>query len=204
MTDLSTEEAVALRKLLTSLSETNTSHDDEGVEDVSPFEKVDMIVERLADLEERVDDLEAENDDLRDELADTRSKATAAVTMLASGDEDESKTELAKRLTRNMLVVRAAKGAAGQDRPVTVGDIQTRAEEVEGVELAWSIVDRAWSNLCEEWPQFHETSKGGNQALSIRPSNVTEALATIVQADLGRDDLTKRFVGETTEEGVEA
>jgi len=173
---------------------------------------VDRMDDRLSNLQQivfedlrpTVQELEAENKQLREELNDTRSKATAAVTMLASGDGDESKTELAKRLTRNMLVVRAAKGAAGQDRPVTVGDIQTRAEEVEGVELAWSIVDRAWGNLREEWPQFHETGKNGHQALSIRPSNVTEALATVVQADLGRDDLTKRFVGETTEEGVEA
>ncbi len=170
------------------------------------IEKRKALEETVDEQADRVDELEAANEELRAELEDVGTKATAAVRMLTESDSDESKTEYAKRLTRNMLISRAASNTTGTRRAVTIATIQERAEESETgpSEVAWAIVDRAWDQLCDKWEAFYGTTKEGQNALNVRPSQVTEPLATIVQTDLGREGLAKRFVDEKGEEGEES
>lgn len=166
---------------------------------------IDVLVDRVNELEERLDamaQVQQRLDTLEERVEDVDATAQGAYTQATGGNSGErSKTEIAKDLTRNLLIVKAANGAPAQDRPVTIADIQQRGEE-RGHDLAWAIVDRAWRQLREEWPQFHETSKHGNKALSIRPSKVTKPLAKTVEQDLERSDLAKRFVGGNGGEGA--
>jgi len=145
----------------------------------------------------RLDDIEAENQRLRDDLADATATAQGAYKAANAGRHgDKSKCQLARDLTRNVLVQRAAGNSAAQDRKVTIAKVQELAEDGHGVDLKWQTVRDAWDSLQEDWPQFYETAKDGSQALSVRPSNVTPALAKAVQADLEGDGLAKSFVGD--------
>jgi len=157
---------------------------------------VHTSIEKRKALEDRVEELEAENARLRDQLEDVDRVADQAMTVASRGHDPDSrsKTAVAKHLTRNELVRRCATGGAAQDRPVTISKVQEMANPEH--ELAWAIVDRAWSKLREEWPAFRETMKDGQKALTLKPSDVSESLARTVERDLGRDDLAKRFVGE--------
>ena len=155
---------------------------------------VDVLVERVNELEDDLDTLREEAPDT-DRVAAVESDAKAALRAATAGGEGKSKTEIAKELTRDLLVVRAAKGATGRDRPVTVSKVQDKAAPEH--DLKWSLVDHAWNSLVEEWPQFYETQKNGNKALSVRTDQITPALVRTVETSLDRDDLTKRFVGDS-------
>lgn len=150
--------------------------------------------DRLLDVVEANERLRAENQGLKQRLDSLEATAEQAMTIASRGQasDDRSKTAHAKHLTRNTLVVRAANDA--QDKAVTIPDIQHKAEPE--VDCQWQVVKNAWDQLQEEWPQFYETVSNGRKALSIRGSHVTKALARAVEHDLGRDDLTKRLVGE--------
>lgn len=163
---------------------------------------VHVQIEKRKALEDRVDHLEEQNQQLRDRLDDLEATAQGAYTVANQGTgEKRSKTQVARDLSRNLLVVKVANDCPAADRPVTINDVQEKAKPEH--ELAWAIVDRAWSKLREDWPQFYETTHDGAKALSIRPDEVTAALAKVVQTDLGRDDLAKRFVGDESKGGVE-
>jgi len=160
------------------------------------IEKRKELADRVEELADRVDDLEAENEQLRERLDEVDATAKGAIHAANDDSSDKSKTQIAADITRNLLVTRAATGNTAGDRKVTVGKIQEQAKPEH--QLAWSIVDRAWSQLCEQWPQFYETTKDGQQALNVRADEVSPALAQVVQTHLGRDDLAKRFVGENS------
>ena len=152
----------------------------------------------ISALTDRIDALETENQRLRDELADVRTTSQTALQAAAGEDSEKTQTQVATDLTRNWLIVKAANATPAADRPVTIPEVQDRAE-THGHDLKWQTVRNGWDALCSEWPQFYETTKNGDQALSLRPSKVTPPLAKVAQVDLGRDDLTKRFVGESGE-----
>ena len=159
--------------------------------------------ERILEVVETNERLRAENQQLKDRLDEIEATAEQAMSVASRGHDPDarSKTEVAKHLTRNTLVTRAANNTAGTDLPLTIGDVQEKAEPEH--DLKWQIVRNAWDDLKEEWPQFHETTSDGSQAMSIRQSHITKALARAVELDLGRTDLAKRFVGDETEEGRE-
>jgi len=151
--------------------------------------------ERVDDLADRVEDLETENERLREELAEAEATTKAAFRAAKQGqDADKTQTQVAHDHTRNLLVTRALNGATGTDRPVTVAQVREKAKPEYN--LNWQTVRNAWDNLLDDWPQFYETVKDGDQAISVRTSDVTLPLVKLVQADLERDDLTNRFVGE--------
>lgn len=155
--------------------------------------KVDALVDR-------VDELEAENERLREQNAELESKTKAALRSAhTDATGEKSKTQVAVDMTRNILVTKVANGCGSSDRPVTISRIQDKASP--DYQLAWSLVDNAWGNLQEQWPQFYETKKNGQKALSVRPDEISPSLAYAVQTDLGRDDLAKRFVGDKGEGG---
>lgn len=155
--------------------------------------RVQSIERTRKPIVERIEALEAENDRLRERLDTTEATAQGAI-RAARDTGSRSKTQLAADITRNVLVTRAAQGGPAAGRKVTIRDIQDKAEPDH--QLAWAIVDRAWSTLREQWPQFYETTKDGQKALNIRADEITPALAMTVQTDLGRDDVAKPFVGD--------
>jgi len=151
-------------------------------------------LDRLADTNEQ---LREENAQLRERLDSVEATAEQAMSVASRGHnpDSRSKTEHAKAISRNLLVQRAAKGSS-PELPITTSKVADVAK-ADGVDLKWQVIKNAWGQLCEEWPQFYETTKDGHQALSIRSSDVTQALARAVEHDLGRDDLAKRFVGQS-------
>jgi len=159
---------------------------------------IDVLVDRVNDLETQLDelgDVAGRQDRLADRFDDVETTAQAALQATVD-DDDRSDTAVAAALTRNWLVIKAATDCPPQHRPVTIAEVQDRAT-THGHSLHWQTVRNAWdSHVLAEWPQFHETTKDGHQALSLRPGNVTPALAKVAQADLEREDLAKRFVGD--------
>jgi regulator of replication initiation timing len=157
----------------------------------------DATRDRLDRLEDENDQLRAENDTLRERLDAIEATAEQAMTVASAGHDPDgrSKTEAAKHVTRNTLVVRVVGDGGAADRALTVDDVRRKLEgEVDN--LPWQIVRNAWDQLQDEWPQFYDTTTDGQQAVDIRGSDVTKALVRAVEQDLGRDDLAKRFVGE--------
>ena len=166
------------------------------LEDITDLEE---RVESIETLEDRITELEAENERLKAELQSTSSKAEAALSQVSQSDE--SKEGIARRITRNTLVLRCANDKAATDRPVTTSEVKQKAEgRVE--DLAWMTIKRAWEELQDNWPEvFHETQKNGTQALSTSPKKVTPALAAAVEDDmeLEGENLANGFVGDNTE-----
>jgi len=155
---------------------------------------VDVLIERVNDSENRIDELESEVSHLREQATEAEVTAKGAYRAANQGQADQkSKTQIAHDITRNLLVAKAARDAPAADRPVTVADVREKARPDH--DLRWQTVRNAWDGLLEKWPQFYETADDGDQAVSIRPDEVSPALAKTVQADLDRDDLAKRFVG---------
>lgn len=193
-----------------------------------------QLAARVADLEQRIDELEQRldalsawqdatreqlwefedtGDQMRAELQQVRSaldavEATAeqAMTVASRGHspEGKSQTQAAKEVSRDELVRRAAHGATGPDRKVTISEVADLVDREYGEEPAWATVDRAWTALTDEWPQFEVSSKHGDKALRLRTADVTTALVRSVEVSLDRNDLAKQFDGaETTGGGRE-
>ncbi|WP_226479187.1 hypothetical protein [Natrinema amylolyticum] len=166
-------------------------------------DRVDHLFEDIVDLEattedheERIAELEAENEQLRERVDELEAIAEQAMVVASAGhDPDgESKVERAKRLTRNELVRRAAMGGPARDRPITTTQVREMARPE--TELKWQTVKDGWADLGEEWPCFRETTKDGTQALTVSRSDISKSLARAVEANLERDDLAKRLVGD--------
>lgn len=166
--------------------------------------RVDLLFEDVVDLEattedheERIAQLESENEQLRERVDELEAIAEQAMVVASAGhDPDgESKVERAKRLTRNELVRRTAMGGHTRDRPITTTKVREMARPE--TELKWQTVKDAWADLQEEWPCFRETTKNGTQALTVSKTDIPKALARAVEADLDREDLTKRLVGDS-------
>lgn len=159
------------------------------------IEEYGSLVEWMEFLEQENERLRKENEQLRDRIDDAEATAKGAYTVASSGKNGEkTKTQVAEEITRNLLVKKVYNDCPASDRPVTITDIQDKAEP--DYTLKWATVRNAFDNLREDWPQFYDTKNDGQQALSIRPSKITPALAKVVQEDLGRHDLAKRFVGD--------
>lgn len=159
------------------------------------------IVDRSKANEKELEEFHNSYDESR--LQKIEEKADHALFIASKGSEtgEKNKTEYAKSISRNTLVVRALRGGPAKDRKITIADVQQKGED-EGRELAWEIVNRSWKQLREEWSQFYETSKQGKKALNVREKDITKPLVIEVQTDLGEDDLTKRFVGDESVGGV--
>jgi hypothetical protein len=89
----------------------------------------------------------------------------------------------------------------GPARKLTVSEVQDLVDRDYGAEPAWAVVDRAWTQLTDEWPQFDTSSKDGDKALRLRVDHVTTALIRTVETSLERDDLVKRFGGAESATG---
>jgi regulator of replication initiation timing len=155
------------------------------------------------ELEDETDRLRTEIQELHERLDDIEATAEQAMTVASRGHDPggKSQTRAAKEVTRDELVRRAAKGVAGPARKLTVCEVQDLVDRDYGEEPAWAVVDRAWSQLTDEWSQFEETTKGGDKALRLRADHVTTALIRAVETSLDRDDLAKRFGGTERETG---
>jgi hypothetical protein len=166
----------------------------------------DATRDTIWDLEAELDALQADIQRLDGRLDDIAATAEQAMTVASRGHDagGKTQTQAAKEVTRDELVRRAAKGATGPDRKLTVSEVQDLVDRDYGEEPAWAVVDRAWSQLTDEWPQFEPSRKGGDKALRLRADHVTTALVRAVETSLDRDDLAKRFggtepAGEATE-----
>ena len=161
----------------------------------------DTTNSRIDRLERENDRLHDELDDLRDQLADLETSADQAMVVASAGHDPKSRSKkgTAFHITRNELVRRVAMGTSQQDVPLTINDVQTRAEP-ETV-LKWQTVRDAFDDLREEWPQFRDTTHDGQQALTISRADVPTSLARAVEVDLDRDDLAKRLVGDEPKGG---
>ena len=154
---------------------------------------------------DRLDALEAENRRLSERLVNVEATAQGAYREANAGNHGKkSKTQLARDLTRNVLIKRCAQGATGTHVPITTKTVQQLADDAHGRDLKWQTIRDAWDSLQEDWPQFYDTKKNGLQALSVKKSEVTPALVQAVQADLGRDDLAKPLLGEKPTTGGSA
>jgi regulator of replication initiation timing len=149
------------------------------------------------DLEEELDALQADIQRLNERLDDIAATAEQAMTVASRGHDADGKsqTQAAKEVTRDELVRRAGKGVTGPARKVTITEIADIVDREYGTEPAWAVVNRAWSQLTDEWPQFDESRKDGNKAMRVRADHITTALARTVETSLDRDDLAKRFGG---------
>lgn len=166
----------------------------------------DSTREALFDYDDHLEDLETDLQTLREELDDIRATAEQAMSVASRGHDADAKgqTQAAKEVTRDELVRRAGKGVTGPARKVTITEIADIVDREHGEEPAWAVVDRAWSQLTDEWPQFEESRKDGNKALRVRAEHITTALVRTVETSLDRNDLAKRFGGtENTGGGAE-
>lgn len=146
-----------------------------------------------------VDDIEQlreENQQLKARIDKLEPLAEQAMVVASRGHETDTpkKTEIAKNITRNELVRRAAMGGPADRRPVTVTDIKQMA--LPDVKLAWKTIhDDAWADLRVDWPCFRKTTKDGQKALTVSRRDIPKALARAVEIDLDRDDLANQVVG---------
>jgi len=165
----------------------------------------DATRERLWELEDTDDQVRADLEALRAALAAVEATAEQAMTVASRGHspDGKSQTAAAKEVSRDELVRRAAHGATGPDRKMTISEVADLVDREYGERPAWATVDRAWTALIDEWGQFEPSTKHGNKALRLRAGDVTTALVRAVEASLDRSDLAKQFDGVETTGGEE-
>lgn len=165
----------------------------------------DNIRETIWKFEDEIDQLHTDIHELQVTLEETEATAEQAMTIASRGHspEGKSQTQATKEVTRDELVRRAANGVTGPNRKLTVSEVADIVDREYGKKPAWAVVDRAWAQLTNEWPQFEEAKKEGNKALRLRTGDVTTGLVRTVEVSLGRSDLAKRFGGTEPPTGTE-
>jgi chromosome segregation ATPase len=142
----------------------------------------------------RLDQMEADIADIDDATQTAIGLATAS----PSSDHGQQ-TQVAKNLARNKLVkMKADVGPSYSTCEVSNGQIRDMAEPEH--DLAWQIVDNAWSHLVDDWDCFEIDTSGDEKTLQL-VSTPEKALVKAVERDLGRDDLAKSFFGEKLPKG---
>lgn len=153
-------------------------------------DRLDRNERELERKDELIEQLQKENEEIR-------TIAEQALTVASAGTanpETEPKKDLAKRLTRNEVVRRAAMGASAQDRPVTAAEVEDMA--LPERELYYQSIKDGWKALQADWACFRETKKRGSKAITAKSTDLPKSLIRAVEVDLGRDDLTKRIISD--------
>jgi len=133
-----------------------------------------------------------------EQIDDATQTAIGLATASPTSDHGEQ-TQLAKSLARNRLVkMRADVGKTYSTCAVTNAKIREMAEPEH--DLAWQIVDNAWSRLCSDWDCFSVDESGAEKTLTLTETP-PKPLVKAVERDLGRDDLAKSFFGEKLPKG---
>ena len=152
------------------------------------------MADQLDQHEDRIEELEEENEQLRAEIEQATNGAKAAIKSAKQHNGGVNKTAWAKETTRNVLITKAAQGAALTQRHVTSAYLKERAQP--DFEIYHQQIQNGWEQLTTEWDCFYQTEKDGRQAMNVRKEQVPESLVALVQNDLERDDLTKGFFSE--------
>ena len=165
----------------------------------------DWVSDEIETIIEENEQLRAENEELREQLDRIEKTAEQALSVASKGhDPDEmTQTEMAKRVTRDEICRRAAVSAFGKDRKLTIAEAQDLVDRDYGKKPAWAVVNRAFNQLKEDWPEISETSKDGCKALRVDKKKITNEFVAMCETSLERDDLTKRFGGGERVGGVE-
>lgn len=155
---------------------------------------VDMVENFLDQLEDHDQHLE----DITDDLAAVRAQQKAR-----SDGGAETKVGIARKTTRNELVLAAIKN---YDRTVSDGEgmlwSDVRDQAGDRVDLKYQTVKDAWSSLEQEWAAIHVgEGADGNRRVKIDRDEITRELVTVVERDLGRDDLTKELISRKESKG---
>lgn len=144
----------------------------------------------LARLDQLETDIEAVDD----------ATQTAIGLATASPETDHGeKTSVAKTVARNKLVkARAEVGQSYSKAELTNRQVREMAEPEH--DLAWQIVDNAWTSLTKNWECF-EVDDSGEEKTLVLTETPPKPLVKAVERDLGRDDLAKSFFGEKLPQG---
>lgn len=151
-------------------------------------------VEEARNFFDRVGDVENE----MGEVSKTARAAVAASDARADGGSP-SKKELTMNKARNRLVTNAA-AKSGTKHKIKFATIQ---DAVERADIKYQTVKDATAELSAKWDAF-ETGKdeNGDWVLKLFESELSNELVYTVEADLERDDLTKRLISDNTRVGV--
>jgi cell division septum initiation protein DivIVA len=171
----------------------------------------DQPLGKLLDAQQqRIKDLESENEQLREELVELDAKLDEAKQTAASAlgvaratddgaraDGSPAKVDQARWNARNKLVKEALVGNATS---ITVPEVQRMCEPE--LDVAYQTVKDAFSALQSRWTAFEMTNNAdGSRVLTVTVSALSEDVVAAVEADLERDDLTKRLISRRGGDG---
>jgi len=145
-----------------------------------------------------VQDLTTEVAQLRDSVAELQRDVETAMTIAEqqATDGNTTKQRAARLSARDELVRRLA-----LDRSCTSGASITASDTQQmlkpELKVHYQTVKDAWDGLAADWSAFRVAeTEDGTAALKIDADAVDESLVTTVEANLERDDLTKRLLSE--------
>lgn len=181
-------------------------HDASDVESVDDLPPLPVAMSEAADY---VEGLEDEIEELNAKIESVEQTANSALGVAQSASKGAapdggglSKTAKARNAARNELVKRALLDrSTSSGGSVTVGDVQKMLKP--GTDVAYQTVKDAFGDLVETWPAFVEgENQDGNRALKVKTSKLSKDLVGAVEADLDRDDLTKKLISRTGNGGA--
>jgi len=167
-------------------------------EDIGPIEATYRTIGTIDDLAMRVARMEDELDRI-DRVAEN---ARQTADRNAKRGDGVSKKDIARLKSRNEVVRKLA-----IDRSNTKGASVTASEVQEmgkpNTKLNYQTIYDAWDDLAMEWDGCSRTTnQEGAKVLHLSKDDLTSSLVKTVEADLQRDDLSKRLLSRAEREGV--
>jgi hypothetical protein len=192
--DLEPEKAreIAFKKLI------NRIGTKEEETDVGPVEATYRTIGTIDDLAMRVARMEDELDRI-DRVAET---ARQTADRNAKRGDSVSKKDIARLKSRNEVVRKLAIDRSNtRGASVTASDVQEMAKP--NTKLNYQTVYDAWDDLAMKWDGCSRTTnEEGTKVLHLSKADLTSSLVKTVEADLDRDDLSKRLLSRAEREGV--